>query len=123
MSITANDTIVEQYFAMWNTDDPSTRRRIIETTWVEEASYVDPLLVADGAEGLDAMVDAVHAQYPGHRFRRTTGVDAHHDRLRFGWELVGPDGSLTVAGVDVAEVAGDGRLATVTGFFGDPPAA
>jgi hypothetical protein len=35
---------------------------------------------------------------------------------------VAPDGAVFVAGIDVATVAGDGRLRTITGFFGDPPA-
>ena len=45
-------------------------------------------------------------------------VDSHHEFLRFGWELVGPDGAVALAGLDVAEVADDGRLRRVTGFFG-----
>lgn len=37
---------------------------------------------------------------------------------RFGWELSG-DAGVTVAGVDVARIDPDGKLAAVTGFFGD----
>ncbi len=60
--------------------------------------------------------------FPGHSFRRTTGIDAHHEFVRFGWELVGPDGAVAIAGYDVGELADDGRLRRITGFFGDPPA-
>jgi hypothetical protein len=69
------------------------------------------------------MVAAVHAQYPGHRLRRTSAIETHHDQVRFGWELVAPDGSVTVAGVDVGILAADGRLAAITGFFGPLPEA
>jgi hypothetical protein len=65
----------------------------------------------------------VQARYPGHRFRRVSGVDGHHDRIRFAQVLAGPDGGTVVRGIDVAELAGDGRLRRVTGFFGDLPAA
>ena len=85
--------------------------------------YRDPLLEADGPAGLSEMVATVHGHYPGHRFRRTSGIDAHHDVARFGWELVAPDGAVFVAGVDVATLADDGRLRTILGFFGDPPPA
>lgn len=114
-------TTVDAYLAMWNEEDPSRRAELIEKAWRTDGSYVDPLLEADGHAALGAMVAAVQSQYPGHRFRRTSGVDAHHDQVRFGWELAGPDGAVTVAGVDVGTVASDGRLLSITGFFGELP--
>ena len=115
-----NDTttlIDDGYLAMWNETDKDLRRGIIGRTWADGGTYVDPLLEAKGAEGLDGMVAGVHEQFPGHRFRRTSSIDVHHDRLRFAWELVAPDGAVTVAGLDIAELDG-GRLKAVTGFFG-----
>ena len=112
-------TTVDTYLAMWNETDPERRAEQIRKAWVEDGRYVDPLLEAEGHEALGVMVGAVHDRYPGHRFRRTSDLDAHHDRVRFGWELVAPDGALTVAGVDVGAVAPDGRLREITGFFGD----
>ncbi len=55
--------------------------------------------------------------------RRTTGIDQHNDQLRFGWELTGADGTVLVTGIDVAQVAVDGRLSQVAGFWGDLPTA
>jgi SnoaL-like domain len=115
-------TIVDTYLAMWNEDDVKTRASLIEKAWTADARYVDPLLEADGYAGLSQMVDGVHAQYPGHVFRRQSGVDAHHDRVRFAWDLAAPDGTVLVAGIDVGVIAPDGRLQSITGFFGDPPA-
>ena len=115
-------TVVDTCIDMWNEEDADRRAGLIRTAWADDARYRDPLLEADGAGGLDQMVATVHGQYPGHRFRRTTGVDAHHDVARFGWELVAPDGAVFVGGIDVATIAEDGRLRSVTGFFGEPPA-
>ena len=122
---TTTDTteVVDAYLAMWNEDDADARAALIERAWTPEARYLDPLLEADGYDGLTAMVEGVHGHYPGHRFVRTSGVDVHHDLARFGWELVAPDGSVTVAGLDVAELADDGRLRRITGFFGPLPEA
>jgi hypothetical protein len=121
---TAIGTIVEGYFAMWNETDPARRRDVIAATWAPDARYADPMFVADGADALDALAVGVHQQFPGHRFRLTTGVESHHDRARWGWELVGPDGGAPVAaGVDFAVLAPDGRLREVTGFFQQPAAA
>jgi hypothetical protein len=116
--MTDTNSIIDQYFAMWNEADPAARRRHIEAAWAADGSYVDPLQEAGGHDALDQMVDGVHTQFPGHCFRRTSAVDGHHDRARFGWQLAAPDGSVTVAGVDVARFGPDGRLASITGFFG-----
>lgn len=112
-------TTVDRYIAMWNEEDPERRARLIEQAWTPEARYVDPLVAAEGHDGLSDMVAGVHAQFPGHRFARRSAVDVHHDQVRFAWDLTGPDGSLTVAGIDVATVDDDGRLRQVTGFFGE----
>jgi hypothetical protein len=121
-AITTNtSTIVDAYFAMWNETDPARRRAAIERAWTADATYLDPMFEAAGADGLDALVTGVHQQYPGHRFRLTDPVDVHHDRARWGWEFVSPDGGTTVvAGVDFAVLAPDGRLRQVTGFFKAP---
>jgi hypothetical protein len=115
-------TTVDTYLAMWNESDPAGRAQLIEQAWAVDGAYVDPLLEASGYDALSAMVDAVHQQFPGFRFRRLSGVDIHHDHARFAWDLAGDDGSVAVAGIDVAELAADGRLQRITGFFGDLPA-
>jgi hypothetical protein len=80
-------------------------------------------LAAAGHAAISDLHAALQAQFPGHRFRQATGIDAHHDRFRVGWELVGPDGAVALAGTDVGQLAPDGRLQAITGFFGDLPAA
>ena len=108
--------LIDRYIAMWNETDPERRRALIAQTWTEDARYVDPALQAEGRAGIDEMVCGVHERFPGHRFRRTGDPDAHHDRVRFSWELAPEGGSAVVKGVDFAVVAGQ-RLQTVTGFF------
>ena len=110
---------IDLYIDMWNEEDAARRASLIAAAWTEDASYVDPLLEADGHAGLSEMVATVHGHYPGYRFRRRSDVDVHHDRVRFAWDLVKPDGEVFVAGIDVGEVAHDGRLRRITGFFGD----
>jgi hypothetical protein len=116
--------LVERYFAMWNETDPQLRRAVIAETWEDNAGYTDPLFTAEGHEGLDAMVAAVHKQYPGYRFSLVGAVDAHHDRVRWDWELAGPAGNPpAAAGIDFATITPDGRLREVTGFFKQPAEA
>lgn len=113
----AASQLADRYIEMWNEADGSRRRGIIAAIWAAGARYRDPLLAGDGHDGIDAMVQAVQAQYPGHRFRRTGPVEQHNDRLRFAWELGVPGAAPIVTGVDFGVLSGDGRLQEITGFF------
>jgi hypothetical protein len=112
-------TTVDTYLAMWNEPDATARADLIAAAWTDDGYYVDPLQEAKGHAALGDMVPAVHQQFPGHSFRRTSAVDEHHDHVRFGWELAAADGTVAVAGIDIGLLADDGRLRYIAGFFGD----
>jgi hypothetical protein len=116
-------TAIDTYLAAWNETDPAQRAELIGQVWATDGRLIDPPLASEGHAGISDHIAALHAQFPGHRFRRASGVDAHHDYLRVAWELVGPDGSVALAGMDVGEFNANGRLQRVTGFFGPLPAA
>ena len=108
--------VIDNYIAAWNEADPGRRRAIVADTFADDATYLDPLMSGEGHSGIDAMIGAAQQQFPGHRFELAMGPDAHNDRVRFAWSLVG-DGAPVAAGVDFATVADDGRLRAVTGFL------
>lgn len=115
-------TTVESYIAIWNEADPVERRRLIATALSDDICYADPMLSGEGADGIDAMIVAAQQQMPGHQLRLLGPIDSHHDRVRFAWEVVGPDGGAPVlAGTDFGVVAPDGRLRSLTGFFDRVP--
>jgi hypothetical protein len=120
--VTTLTTTVDTYLAMWNEPDPAARADLIATAWAADGHYVDPVQEARGHDALSDMVAAVHQQFPGQVFTRTSEVDTHHEALRFGWQLGTPDGeTVTVAGIDIGQLAPDGRLHQIVGFFGDLP--
>ena len=121
---TTNDTeaLVEQYFPMWRTTDATERAELVARTFTEDGRHVDQHADATGHAELVEMIAGVHAGLPGFQMARTSAVDRFGDQLRFAWQLDGADGTPVVAGLDVAEVAADGRLRRVTGFWGDLPA-
>ena len=93
-------------------------RRARRPVFTADGRHVDPLADANGHDELAAMMANVHAHYPGFAIERTSGIDQHGDQLRFAWQLDAADGTTLVAGIDVAEVAADGRLARVAGLLG-----
>jgi len=114
--------LIDAYFEMWNETDPARRSQLVEQVWTSDGRHVDPLADASGHAALTELIAGVQAQFAGHRFDRNSGIDSHHDQLRYGWQLAGSDGSVVVTAVDVAEVA-DGRLRRVAAFFGELPEA
>jgi hypothetical protein len=112
---------VDAYLSAWNEPDPQRRAELIGRVWSEQGRLIDPPVGGEGHAAIGEIAGAMHEHYPGHRFRRVSDVDAHHDHLRFAWELVSPDGAVALTGLDVGELAADGRLLRVTGFFGDLP--
>jgi SnoaL-like domain len=111
--------VVDTYLAGLNEADGARRAELVRTAWAEEGMFWDPLAEAVGHEQIAGLADAVQQMFPGARFARTSGVDAHHGFVRFGWSLQGADGAAIVEGVDVGLVGDDGRLTRVVGFFGD----
>lgn len=75
-------------------------------------------------EAIEAVIAGTREQFPGHIFRLLGNVDAHHDIVRFGWELV-PEGGdeSVVAGFDVAVVTENGYVRNVYGFLDKVPGA
>lgn len=113
---------IDTYLDAYSEADPTRRLALIEQVFAPEAHVFDPPIDGAGHTGIDEMFAAVQGQFAGHTFRRSTGVDAHHGIARYGWQLVAGDGSVTVAGTDVAVVDDSGKLTRVAGCFGDLPA-
>lgn len=113
--------LVAQYLEIWNTTDAAARAAAIARVFTEEPGYVDPLMDVTGREAIDAGIAAVQAQFPGLVFRLAGPVDAHHDQVRFTWELGPADGEALIVGFDVA-VLSRGRIDRVYGFLDKVPA-
>ena len=124
-STTANtatiDAAIDTYLEAYGETDTTRRTALIERVFAPEAHVFDPPIDGAGHAGINDMFAAVQSQFGGHSFRRSTGIDSHHGIARYGWELVAADGSVTLAGMDVAVVNEDGKLTRVAGFFGDLP--
>lgn len=112
---------IDTYLEAYSEADPERRRQLIAHAWSTDGRLIDPPMDASGRDAIHEMAGAVQGQFPDTTFRRTTGIDSHHRYARYGWELVGHDGSAVLDGTDIVHVGEDGKLTTVLGFFGDIP--
>ena len=114
--------VIDAYMAAWNETDEGKRRSLLEKAWADDGAYTDPQSDVAGREALVALIGGMHAQMPGARIDVASKTDLHHDKLRFAWKFASADGAMTVEGVDFGELAEDGRLRKIVGFWDEPPA-
>ena len=96
---------------------------MIVQAWAADGVLVDPPFAVEGHAGIPGGDERFARAIPGHQFRQASAVDSHHNQFRYAWEFVTPDGAVALAGIDIGEVAHDGRLQRITGFWGDLEAA
>jgi hypothetical protein len=108
---------VAGYIAAWNETDSERRRAVIARTWSGDGTYLDTHPDGCGHAAIDAMIAAVQQLFPGYRFRLSSGIEAHHNRVRFSCGAGGTDtAQLFFGGTDFAVLAEDGHFRAVTGF-------
>jgi hypothetical protein len=114
-------TTVDTYLSAYNETDAAARLALLEKAFSPHGRLIDPPVGGEGRQGISDMMGAVHQQFPGHTFRRSSGIDEHHGYLRYGWELLDPAGNVALAGMDIGELDASSQLVRVTGFFGPLP--
>ena len=116
------DSAVVAYCAAWNTTDRSARDRLLARVWAADGVYSDPEpTLAAGRASLSDAITEFQRHYPGARFR-CGAPQTHHRAMRVSWILLRPDGTQLTQGMDFYDLAPDGLISRVVGFFGAPPA-
>src|SRR5215468_10877195 len=77
---------------------------ILGGCWSEDAVYVDPNVELKGRAALSERISTVQASRPGAWIEMMSGVDVHHNVVRFLWRLVRADGSAGDISIDFGEV-------------------
>ena len=121
MDGTAITKIVTHYMAAWNEREAAARDTLLEACRSDGGIYVDPNVSLIWREALGGHIAKVRASRPGARLEFMSGIDVHHNVVRFLWRLVRVDETCGDISIDFGEVGPDGRLVKIAGFFGAPP--
>jgi hypothetical protein len=116
----STEEIVAAYGAAWNEPDDAARAALLVKSWADDGVYCDPTATVNGRVALVAHIGGFLQMMPGHTLEITSGVDAHHDLVRFAWVLR-KDEETALEGMDFGELAPDGRIQRIVGFFGRFP--
>lgn len=116
------EPLIDGHLAAYCDPDAKRRAAAVAQVWAEDGRLIDPPLQAAGRDAIAAQAHTLLSHYPGHRFVRTSGIDAHNGFARYGWQLQDAQGNAAVEGLDFAEIdESSGRLKNVVGFFGPLP--
>ncbi len=109
---------VRIYCDAWGEEEPSRRAALLERSWAQTGSYIDPLAQVQGRNELSDHIGKFQKDFPKARIVVSSKVDPHHGRFRFSWKMVVADGSTALEGIDFGEIDNAGRIARIVGFFG-----
>jgi len=114
--------IADRYTAFWNASAAEDQQRLAALTFVDGVEYHAPIGVLTGAEAMIGFRDEFTSHVTTARLVARRVPERHHDRMRFAWEIVvGDDEESFATGTDVLELAGDGRIRSVTSFLDRAP--
>lgn len=107
--------------AAWNERDANRRNALIAAAVTEDIAFTDPQYAITGRTAFIKMVDDFHARVGEVELLRTSGIDMHHDRARYSWEIHSPDGSKFLGFDAVALNMAEQKICRIDGFFGPLP--
>lgn len=111
---------VAGHCAAWNTTDRQKRDLLLKRVFASDGVYNDPTpTYVAGRAALSNEIANFQRQNRGARFRCSL-PQTHHRAMRVSWLMVGADGKVRMQGEDFYELAPDGLIRRVTGFFGPP---
>lgn len=110
------ESVIASYVAAWSEPDAAARQHLLAAIWHEQGVYTDPVSHAAGRDALNDLIAGFLAGNPGATFVLEGDIDHHHHHIRFFWRVRLTD-NREMSGMDYGEVADDGRLMKIVGFF------
>lgn len=104
-----------RYAAIWSKPEAE-RDAELSLCLSRDVSYLDPNGLRFGRAALSAYMGDFQAGMPGTGFR-IDQVLHHHGRTLANWSLLGAGDTVVQTGTSFGELAEDGRLRVITGFF------
>ncbi len=109
---------IDEFLSAWGDPDGAARRRLLESCAAPEISFRDAYSATDGLEDLLAQLEAVQTYMPGVRLEREGEALLSHGTALVRWTARKTGGDVLGRGTNVYDLAPDGRIRRVVGFWG-----
>ena len=116
--MTPIDQIITAYFKAWNDPTPDGCARMLNAACAPRVHYFDPKYTCRSVDELAARIQRGRADFPDSRVDVTSAIDGYDDTFRYAWLFVFEPAKIRLPGIDVVVRGKDGRIATLTSFFG-----
>ena len=110
--------VVDRYLGLWSEADASVRQKELAATTVPDVVFGDAFGCTRGRDDLAAHVAAVQLHMPGVRLAREGEVRQCQGTALASWVALGSGGERRGRGTSVFDLAPDGRISRVVGFWG-----
>jgi hypothetical protein len=112
--------VVRVYGSAWNEPVAEERLCALKQSMTEDATYVDPTIDTANLPDLADAIGEFQTSAPQASIVQLSGLDARAGELRFTWEFQN-DGASVITGADYMELAADGRIASIRGYWDPVP--
>jgi hypothetical protein len=116
--------VVRVYGSAWNEPAADKRLCALRQSMVETATYIDPTIDSANLPDLADAIGEFQTSAPKASIAQLSGIDGRTGELRFSWDFKN-DGVSAITGLDYMEIAADGRIASIRGYWdpvpSDPP--
>lgn len=114
---------LQAYLDAWNEADPQIRLELLNQAMSDGAIYRDPTVAVEGRPALAEHIGVYQQQAAGTELVLSAGPDSYGTVMRFTWAIQTLGGDVVGTGLDIVDLADDGRLSRVIGFFDFDPGA
>jgi hypothetical protein len=108
------DNLIDRYTAVWNEPNVDARRAAVAALWAPDGATLHRLIEARGYSALEARIAGAYEKWvrdKGYVFRPRGNAVAHHDMVKFNWEMGPPTGGEIVSvGLEYCLLETDGRI-------------
>ena len=115
------EDVVRVYGSAWNEPDAEKRQCLLEQSMSANATYVDPTIDTANLGDLAGRIGDFQTSAPKASIAQLSGLDSRTGELRFAWDFRN-DGTSAITGLDYMEIAEDGRIASIRGYWDPVPA-
>lgn len=110
--------VADDWFEAWNTVEGAARLKLLARCTTGEVAFRDAWSCGRGRDELDRHIAQAQMHMTGISIRRDGAVRQCQGTALLPWAMTGPDGTPRAQGVNVVQLAPDGRIRDSVGFAG-----